>query len=132
MEIKSSYSNPYYNSDSKNNVITLRGISIDDNVKDFYTIVLEDVTKFLSKPKNIKIEIDLTYFNTRTSKYLLQIFNLSKDLLKTSEYKVTVDWYYDEDDSDMCEAAHDYSSLTGIPFTTIPKKPTGISGNNPF
>jgi len=132
MEIKSSYSNPYYNSDSKSNVITLKGISIDDNVKDFYTLVLEDISKFLSKPKNVKVEIDLTYFNTRTSKYLLQIFNLCKDLLKASEYKVTVDWYYDEDDSDMCEAAQDYESLTGISFTTIPKQPTGIASNKPF
>ena len=131
MEIQASGSIPYYNSDFKKGLITLKGVSINDDVKDFYTSIINDLKMNLGNvKKNIKIEIDLTYFNTRTSRYLLDIFKTFIDLLIPNGYKVTVDWYYEEDDIDMCDTALDYQSLTGIPFNTISRKPTGIDGND--
>lgn len=98
----------------------MRGVSIDDDVKDFYTSIINDIKLNLpSYNKNIKIEIDLIFFNTRTSRYLMDILNIFKNY----QYGVVVDWYYEEDDFDMCETANDYQSIIGIPFNTISKKP---------
>lgn len=120
MNIPLSESIPYYNSDFTKGIITLRGVSIDDDVKDFYTSIINDIKLNLpSYNKNIKIEIDLIFFNTRTSRYLMDILNIFKNY----QYGVVVDWYYEEDDFDMCETANDYQSIIGIPFNTISKKP---------
>lgn len=130
MEISSTASIPYYKSDYKKGIITLKGISIDDDVKDFYTSIINDLKINLSDyKKNIKMEVDLVYFNTRTSRYLMDIFNVFKDLIVKKGYKVSIDWYYEEDDSDMCDTATDYQSITGIPFNTISRKPNGASMN---
>lgn len=128
MEIPATASIPYYKSDYKKGIITLKGISIDDEVKEFFTSVINDLKVNLSDYKtDIKMEIDLVYFNTRTSRYLMDIFNIFKDLILKKGYKVSIDWYYEDDDTDMRDTANDYQSITGIPIKTIPRKPNGIS-----
>lgn len=127
MEIFGTGSIPYYKSDFKNGIITIKGISIDDDVKDFFTSVLNDLKVNLSEcKKNIKLEIDLVYFNTRTSRYLMDIFNLCRDITTLNGYSVSVDWYYEEDDLDMQETGIDYQNITKIPFKTISREPSNM------
>lgn len=130
MEIKETDTLPYYN--FINNVITLKGVSIDDEVKKFFTDVIDDIVKNLAKPRDIKMIIDLVYFNTRTSRYIMDIFNIFKDLIISKGYKVIIDWYYEEDDIDMCDTAIDYQGLTGIPINTISRRPTDNEGIHNF
>ena len=81
MEIFATGSIPHYKSDFKSGIIVIKGISIDDDVKDFFTSIINDLKVNLSEcKKNIKLEIDLVYFNTRTSRYLMDIFNLCRDI----------------------------------------------------
>jgi len=43
--------------------------------------------------------------------------------LDSSGYPVKVEWYYDEEDSDMKEAGADISMLVEMEFDLIPKSP---------
>lgn len=124
MEIFATGSIPYYKSDFESGIITIKGISINDDVKDFYICVLNDLKVNLSDcKKDIKIEIDLVFFNTKSSRYLMDIFNFCKDTTILNGYNITVDWYYEEDDYDMQETGIDYQNITKISFNTISRKP---------
>lgn len=124
MEIFGTGSIPYYKSDFESGIITIKGISINDDVKDFYICVLNDLKVNLSDcKKDIKIEIDLVFFNTKSSRYLMDIFNFCKDTTILNGYNITVDWYYEEDDYDMQETGIDYQNITKISFNTISRKP---------
>jgi hypothetical protein len=65
---------------------------------------------------NINIEFHLTYFNSASSKMLLQILDiLTKIQQKGTE--IIVDWYYDENDEQMYDDGMDLSNSVNIPFT---------------
>lgn len=70
----------------------------------------------------IDVRVKMEYFNTSSSKC---IYDLLKDVksLKNKGKKVSVRWYYDEDDEDMLEAGEDYSDLLDLPFMFIEYHP---------
>ena len=120
MEIKSTNSLPFYSSDYKKGEFKLIGRSIDELVNDYYCIILEDIRGYTINPVNTKFIVDMDYYNTRSSIYLKDIFNLLSQI-KNNGHIVQVDWYYYKDDYDMAEAGHDYEELTGLKFNLIKK-----------
>ena len=62
------------------------------------------------------MNIQLEYFNTSSSKCILDDFKKLETLSGTS---ITINWYYEEDDEDMLEAGEDYQALVDIPFKMI-------------
>jgi hypothetical protein len=63
-----------------------------------------------------EINIKLEYFNTSSSKCILDVFKKLETLANT---KMTINWYYEEDDEDMLEAGEDYQAIISIPFKMI-------------
>lgn len=120
MEIKSTSSLPFYNSDYKKGEFKLIGRSIDDLVKEYYCVILEDIRLYTLNPKNTKFIVDMDFYNTRTSIYLKDIFKLLFEI-KNKGYNVEIDWYYYKDDIDMADAGHDYEELTKLKFNIIKK-----------
>ena len=55
----------------------------------------------------------LEYFNTSTSKYLLQIMQQLETLFDKG-VNVTIVWYYS--DEDMQELGNDYQQIVKVPF----------------
>ena len=66
-----------------------------------------------------EIKISLEYFNTSSSKCLLDILRKLEALKKSAKSTVTVSWYYEADDEDMMEAGQDYDSLVDLNFNII-------------
>ena len=64
------------------------------------------------------MNIQLEYFNTSSSKCILDIFK-KLELIYKKGSKVQINWYYEEDDEDMFEAGEDYQSIINIPFSMI-------------
>ena len=54
----------------------------------------------------------LEYFNTASSKIILDIFTAIEKI--ANDRKVV--WHYDKDDEDMLEAGEDYQALIMLPF----------------
>ncbi len=65
-----------------------------------------------------QLEIRLEYFNTSSSKCILDIFKKVNSLYKNG-IDVVINWYYEEEDEDMQEAGEDYSDLLDVPFDII-------------
>ena len=60
----------------------------------------------------------MIYFNTASSKMLLDILMKLEDMHKAGKESL-VKWYYPEDDEDMKEAGEEYADIVDVPFEQI-------------
>jgi hypothetical protein len=102
-------------------IIEIKGRSIPENSIDFYRPVVEWLDKYAESPApETKVNIQLEYFNTSSSKCILDVFKKLEQVFKKNGDKgVVINWYYEEDDEDMLEAGEDYQSILKIPFKMI-------------
>jgi hypothetical protein len=97
--------------------LEFKGRSIPENSIEFYTPILEWIDKYSIQPKGeTNVSIQLEYFNTSSSKCLLDIFKKLQTLHISNKSKVIVTWFYEEDDEDMLEAGEDYQAIIKVPF----------------
>ena len=96
--------------------LELSGRSIPENSIAFYQPLMDWVEAHCGSVENqLEINIRLEYFNTSSSKCLM-------DLLKRVEATgcaARVNWYYEDDDEDMLEAGEDYDAIIDLPFRLI-------------
>jgi hypothetical protein len=64
------------------------------------------------------VNVQLEYFNTSSSKCILDVFKKLEAISK-AKHDVVINWYYEEDDEDMLEAGEDYESIIRVPFKMI-------------
>ena len=97
--------------------LLLKGRSIPENSIEFYNPLNDWIEDYAANPHSeTVIEIKLEYFNTSSSKCLLNMF---KKLEKLNGTDVSVHWYFEEDDEDMKEAGEDYQAIIRLPFKMI-------------
>ena len=97
--------------------LEIKGKSIPENSAEFYHPVYEWLDKYATQPKaKTEIKIQLEYFNTSSSKCLLDIFRRLEALNKSGKSEVKVIWLYEEEDEDMMEAGDDYQTIVKLPF----------------
>jgi hypothetical protein len=95
------------------------GKSIPENSANLYGPVMEWIDKYIKTPNEDTVFIvKLEYFNTSSSKYLLEIFRRFEDLFKSGK-KVSVQWYYELEDEDMQESGDDFRDILKIPVELI-------------
>lgn len=101
---------------SANGHLEMRGRSIPENSLEFYKPLIDwlDAYARTAAPET-NVHIQLEYFNTSSSKCLLDIFKR----LEAIGNKVTIHWYYEQDDEDMLEAGEDYEAIISVPFKMI-------------
>ena len=101
---------------AENGVLLLKGRSIPENSIEFYKPLINWIENYsASAPSKTVLNVQLEYFNTSSSKCLLDIFKR----LERAGDAVTINWYYEEDDEDMLEAGEDYDAIIDIPFKMI-------------
>lgn len=100
-----------------NGTLELRGRSIPENSVEFYQPLNEWIDDYSGRPQEkTVIDIKLEYFNTSSSKCILDIFKKLEALRGT---QVAVNWYFEEDDEDMEEAGQDYQAIINLPFNMV-------------
>ena len=94
----------------------LGGISIPENTVDFYHKLMYWITQYSREPKQkTKVIVKFEYFNTSTSVVLLNIFRMLSD----TKTELEINWYYEEDDTEMLEVGNDYERMLDINFNLI-------------
>ena len=100
-------------------VIEIKGRSIPENSIEFYRPIIEWLDEYAKNPnKDTTVNVQLEYFNTSSSKCILDIFK-KLESLKKARNEVVINWYYEEDDEDMLESGEDYESIIRVPFKMI-------------
>lgn len=117
ISLEGSPKTPTVKFDSGAGIIELSGRSIPENSIEFYKPLLEWIEKYGAGPKpKTEVNIKLEYFNTSSSKCILDVF---KKLETVKNTDMIINWYYEEDDEDMLEAGEDYQAIISIPFKMI-------------
>ena len=127
--IESTEFSPKVNFNVKNNTLELIGISRPEDVVAFYESVIYKIENYINKLLetgndlsylNFNLKFDLSYMNSGSSKYILQILDNFKKLY-VKNAKITVDWFYDDVDDQIFEDGEDLSDVIKIPFNLIPR-----------
>jgi hypothetical protein len=110
---------PYVRFDGDKGIIEIKGRSIPENSIEFYKPLIDWLEEYGNAALDeTMVNIQLEYFNTSSSKCILDIFKKLEFIFKKGQ-RVEVNWYYEEDDEDMFEAGEDYQSIINIPFKMI-------------
>ncbi len=104
---------------NKEGEIFLEGRSIPENTLDFYDPINKWLDGYCLAPKQQTVmNVKLEYFNTSSSKCLLDLFK-KLERLQEEKYDVLVNWFFEKEDEDMQEAGEDYRAIVNVPFQII-------------
>jgi hypothetical protein len=119
LTIEGSAKTPNVKFDAEQGLIEIKGRSIPENSIEFYKPLVDWLEEYGKGPFSLtKVNIQLEYFNTSSSKCILDVFKKLEAIYKAKN-EVIINWYYEEDDEDMLEAGEDYESIIRVPFKMI-------------
>jgi hypothetical protein len=105
--------------DAGNEILEISGRSLPEDVSSFYEPVLNWLTEYAENPnKKTIFNFKLTYFNTASSKLLLDILMKLEEMNEKGQ-EVLIRWHYPEDDEDMAEAGEEYADIVDVPFEQV-------------
>lgn len=105
--------------DAENEIMEISGRSLPEDVSAFYEPVLNWLNEYAENPnKKTIFNFKLTYFNTASSKLLLDILMKLEEMHENGN-DVLIRWHYPEDDEDMEEAGEEYADIVDVPFEQV-------------
>ncbi len=106
-----------------NGVCEISGESYLEDTDEFYNQIIGWLEKYISEiKKGLTFNFRLTYFNTSSSRSILNILRVLKKYEDESG-QVIVNWYYPEDDDSIAEEAEDYMKDTGLKINMFSFEP---------
>ena len=119
LSIEGTAKTPTVKFNGQEGVLEIKGRSIPENSIEFYKPLVEWLEVYSGTPLDLtQVNVQLEYFNTSSSKCILDVFKKLEAIHKGSP-EVIINWYYEEDDEDMLEAGEDYESIIRVPFKMI-------------
>jgi hypothetical protein len=119
IKIKGTEDTPSVVLDAAENVMEISGRSLPEDVSSFYGPILSWLAEYVKAPNPKTVfNFKLVYFNTASSKLILDILMKLEDLSQKGN-EVLVKWYFPEDDEDMQEAGNEYADIVEVPFEQI-------------
>lgn len=107
--IEKTKSTPEINFNSQTHTLTMNGESYPENTVLFYEPIMQWLEEFItSATQDIVFNVELTYFNSSSSKVLMDIFELLDENVNANR-KITVNWLYDEEDESMEEYGEEFA-----------------------
>ena len=98
--------------DKSSQVFEISGRSLPEDSAEFYQPILDWLNAYKDNPNpSTEFIFKLEYFNTASSKLILDVLTCLEDLEGAS-----IIWYFYEDDEDMEEAGEEFSELVEVPF----------------
>ncbi len=105
-------------------VCELKGESYIENATTFYAPLVRWLKNYITETKRpIIFNFDLRYFNTSSSKCIIDILHILKRYEMENGH-ITVNWYYDSNEDDIhdeIEEVEDFMIETGVDIKIVPK-----------
>jgi hypothetical protein len=104
---------PQIELDLDKKVYSLTGNSRPENPMQFYKQMFDWLNSYFeSATEKMTFEVKMDYFNTSTSKILLDLFELFEKYAESKDIHVI--WYYQSDDEEMQEAGEELLDLVEL------------------
>lgn len=115
IHIDPTHSSPEVTFDFSEKKLTIKGICTPENPKLFFEPIIEAFEEYQKQYKELTIDIFLDYFNTGSSKCLLNLFMKAST---NPEIKINtiVNWIVDSEDSELKESGIIFEEITGLKF----------------
>ena len=120
---------PKISLDPEKHIFELEGVSRPEDVMGFYNPIIKWLIEYddevLSHSdakyniNEIRVIIKLSYFNSASSKSLLQILEIFQRI-HVKGFNVNIDFYYDEGDDQMREDGEDLADVVDMQFNFLP------------
>ena len=115
LKIKGTEDSPNVIFSKEENKFCISGKSMPEDTKEFYLPIKEWLNNYFISPNDETcFEFEMIYFNTSSSKMILDIFYILKDAIDNN-HNVKVKWDWQEDDEEMVEAGEDFAEIVEIP-----------------
>ncbi len=118
LHIEGSKSTPTVILDAEKNNLFLQGQSYPENAFKFYEPIFQWVDEYLEKLNAevlVQIDFNLPYINTSSSKCIMMLLE-KLDKAYESGKKLTLNWYYNEDNESELECAEEFKEDLTFPF----------------
>jgi len=98
-------------------VFLISGISVPENSIAFYEALINWLGEYKETPAdNTKLVFKLTYVNTSSLQFIYELLKMLESINdKTS--KVSIEWYYLDEDIDMKEMGEDFKEAIDLNFS---------------
>ena len=117
--LEGSTDTPGVNFDKNSDELIIKGSSMPEDVKEFYSPIMNWIDAYFESPNDItKFVFEMVYFNTASSKMILDIMYKLKDGIDNGN-NVEVTWKYYEDDEEMMEAGEDFAEIVEMPIELV-------------
>jgi hypothetical protein len=102
-------------------LIEIEGESYPENSVEFYQPIFDWLERYAEEVKNhLTVRLKLTYFNTSSSKCILDFLDIVQSVHNRSGGAVEVEWYYSDDDEDMLESGREFMEDLDMNFKLVP------------
>lgn len=114
--IEEGLSTPKVILDKEKGKFEISGQSLPEDVMGFYEQVFKWMNEYLKLPnKKTEFNFRLMYFNSASSKVILDILNLLEEL-SLRGFDVEIFWHYLEMDEDMLATGKEFNKMLKLPF----------------
>ena len=118
--IQATAKTPSIEFNSDRGLLEIRGRSTPEDSKSFFKPLIAWCEEYASNPPDkTTVDVHLKYFDTSSSKGLLDFLKRLK-AIKAMQKEVVVVWHYESNDEDIMEAGENFEHITGIPFMMTP------------
>ena len=120
--IQQTKSTPKIEFDSNLNKLALSGQSYPENSFKFYEPIfnwLDDYFCQLGSKSMVEVIINLSYFNTSSSKCIMMMLEKFEEAHKNG-MDIVINWYYDIENESELECAEEFKEDVILPFNIIP------------
>jgi len=105
--------------DARKGIFEITGKACPEDAIEFYQPIIDWLEAYKQEPnKETIFEFKLSYYNTASSKVLLNIMQRLEDIRKTGA-DVKIKWFYYEDDEELQNAGEDFAEMIKVPFELI-------------
>lgn len=111
---------PAVNFNAETGKLEIKGRCIPEDSRGFYQPLIDWVKSYADNPQpQTEVSIFMEYFNTSSSKYMLDVLTKLAAIHSEGKSQVTVKWHYEEGDENIQEAGEDLDTIIDIPFELI-------------
>ena len=115
-------STPWIQFDPESHHLQIKGESYPENSAKFYTPMLQWLDEYLTNlaPARIRVDIELIYFNSSSSKVFMNFFDRLEEAGQKG-IQVEVNWMYHEDNETAQECGEEFQEdLENVSFSLVP------------
>lgn len=108
--------------DPDNKIIKFTGKSYPENTFAFYEPIVDWIREYFDKSdRSARVEFDISYFNSSSSKLFFDLFDIFEEATNSGN-KLSIRWFYDAENDTAQEAGEDFKEdFEGLDFELVEK-----------